>query len=90
MTDEKSPRYWKARAEALEAANQRLHERLFRLMAALPPEFLDLFDGETEGRAPRPRSGVLHPDEESPHLTPSDVESDLERLWERIAPPRGD
>ena len=60
MADEKSARYWKARAEALEAANRRLHERLFRLMAALPPEFLDLFDGETEGarRAPigRPAS----------------------------------
>jgi hypothetical protein len=90
MADEKSARYWKARAEALEAANRRLHERLFRLMAALPSEFLDLFDGETEGRAPRPAPNMLHPDEESPHLTPSDVEPDLKRLWERTAPPRGD
>ncbi len=59
-------------------------------MAALPPEFLDLFDEETEDRAPRPAPDVLHPDEESSHLTPSDVEPDLERLWERTAPPRGD
>lgn len=90
MAGEKSAQYWKARAEALEAANRRLHERLFRLMAALPAEFLDLFDRADEIRAPRPPPGVLHPDDEGSHLTPSDVVRDLNRLWKKTAPPRGD
>ena len=88
MTGERSARYWRARAEALEAANRRLHERLARLLAALPPEFAGLLDGD--GQTPRYAPAVLEPEEESPRPTPSSVEPDLARLWNRTAPPRGD
>jgi hypothetical protein len=91
MAAEKSARYWKARAEALEALNRRLHERLMMLAASLPPEYLDLFEADRLfGERPRPAPPVMDPGEDGPHLTPSDVEPEMRSLWERTAPPKGD
>lgn len=83
--------YWRARAEALEAANRRLRERLSDLAAILPLEYLDVVEGRaapTEGRiAVRPACEV---DAESPVPEPADVEPDLRSLWARTAPPARD
>lgn len=83
--------YWKARAEALEAANRRLHERLTALAAILPPEYLDVVEGlaaPTEVReAIRPAREI---DAKGSVPDPADVERDLRSLWARTAPPTRD
>lgn len=89
--DRRSAVYWKARAEALEAVNRRLHERLDALAAILPPEYLDDLEfGASAGEARRSVPPVMHPGEDGPHLTPADVEPEIRSLWARTAPPGHD
>ncbi len=89
MGAERSARYWKARAEALDAANRRLHARLEALAALLPPEYLDLLEAENPSRG-RPRLQPASPDAggDEGFLTPSEVATEIRSLWERTAPPR--
>jgi hypothetical protein len=91
MEREKGARYWKARAEALEAANRRLHERLNALAAVLPPEYVD--DLESAPNPPemrRPTETFVNLGQDGPLLTPATVEPDLRGLWARTAPPESD
>jgi hypothetical protein len=91
MDDEKGTAYWKTRADALDAANRRLHERLCALAAILPPEYLDDLElGSPAGEARRSVSPVMSPGEDGPHLTPADVEPEMRGLWARTASPERD
>ena len=91
MEGEKGTGYWKARAEALEAANRRLLERFLTLAAILPPEFLEVLEREPQpGETPRPAEPVVALGDGGPLLTPADVELDLRGLWARTAPPERD
>ncbi len=83
--------YWKARAEALEAVNRRLRERLLALAASLPPEYLDELEFGSRGDGEhRPPPAVVSPGGAGPHLTPADVEPEIRGLWARTAPPAHD
>ncbi len=89
--DGRSVAYWKARAEALEAVNRRLRERLLALAATLPPEYLDELElGSGGGGERRPPPAVVNPGGAGPHLTPADVEPEIRSLWARTAPPARD
>ncbi len=89
MGAERSARYWRARAEALDAANRRLHARLEALAALLPPEYLDLLEADIPSRG-RPRRPPAVPDAtgDGGFLTPADVATEIRSLWERTAPHR--
>jgi hypothetical protein len=89
--DERSAAYWKARARALEAVNRRLRERLVALAALLPPEYLDDLEMEPQpGKSRRPTPPVMNLGEESPFVTPAEVEPDIRGLWTRTTPPEHD
>ncbi len=86
--DGKGAGTWRARAQALEAANRRLHERLAALAAVLPLEYLDLVEGlEAPPEVRQAVRPVCAVDAEGSVLDGADVEPDLQSLWVRTAPP---
>jgi hypothetical protein len=91
MAGDKGAGYWRARAEALEELNRRLHERLYALAAILPPEYLDDLEfGAPAGQARRAVPPVMNPGEDGAYLTPANVEPEIRGLWARTAPPERD
>lgn len=91
MGEPRSAAYWKARAEALETACQRLRARLVALATSLPREYLDLLEADPSPGAP-PSPGRPVRDVAADGWIPeaSDVEPDLRSLWVRTAPPDRD
>ena len=81
--------YWRARAEALAASNERLRARLLALHRLLPPEYFGFFEEDLETlEANAAAWDILDGWHETTGLTPSDVATEMRLLWERLAPER--
>lgn len=78
--------YWKARAEALDEVATDLRRRLLTLARVVPTDLLELVVSG-KGSAELPPFELFEGWEETTALTPSDVETELNLLWARLAPP---
>jgi len=85
---EKAAIYWKARALALEKRLDAERARLVALAAALPPESLELLDMDPEAlEAARWAESAVTGIENTHTFVPSDVETELDRVWARLRLP---
>ncbi len=82
--------YWEARARELERRLGAVRTKLVALASALPPEALELLELEAEALeaatwAESPAVGIEH----THTFMPSDVETELDIVWQRLRPHGG-
>jgi hypothetical protein len=78
-------RYWKARAEALEKALGELRARVLALPWVLPAESVEFLEREAPAiSGSAPAWSVLRGWEDTIVIVPSDVETELVHVWERL------
>lgn len=79
--------YWRVRAEALDAEVEALRRRLLLLANVVPyPAVRYLHEELSELERETPPADLLADWEETYAMTPSDVATEMQRVWERLAP----
>lgn len=85
MSTEAELRYWKARAESLASSLEELRARVLALPRVLPAdavEFLEREPAAISGSAPL--WSVFRGWEDTNVIIPSDVETEIGHVWERL------